>query len=160
MKVWIAVGVLAIALVGILVLQTYAFGPSDEEKVVAAMEEAIEAARNGEAGPVLDLLSRRMTFNEATVTNRTEIARYIRLAQPEFEVHDPRPVIYDETAHVVSPVTVRFTIMGNTQSSEIPQVRLEFERELTTRYLILPVSRWRLTTVESPSVPLPNIGTF
>lgn len=149
----VAAGLVLVALIA-LGLGAYLSGPSDEQLVREALQDSIEASRNGQPGGVLEHLSRSLTFNEVPVESRQDVANFIRNSRPSVELLTSDPPIRFEgsTAEMVADfhVAVAFGMVSIDQS--IRGVVVRFRRESGTRWLVLPASRWRIAEVSAPDI--------
>lgn len=125
-------------------------GPSDQELIDQALAEAIKAGREGRPGSVLELLSNEFRLNEQQIGSRSQVARAIRDYKPDVSVANTTAVISGDGAVIESPVTLRAQ-PPIPLSFEIPMVRMEFQRENATKWLVLPDKRWRLSRVTIPT---------
>ena len=145
MKKWL-IGIGAAALVSALCIPMF-FGPSDQKLIKEALQESVKASREGRPGGVMDYLSSSLKVNEEDVENRGEIGRYIKNARPEVVIENPTPVITGDTATVVSPVTVTFSIGPVSQPARIERVVITLAKETGTRFLIFPAPKWRIKEI-------------
>ncbi|MFQ3586395.1 MAG: hypothetical protein SNJ76_01845 [Fimbriimonadaceae bacterium] len=145
-----ALALLLVALIGAAGLFLVSrSGPSDQELIDRALADAIKAGREGRPGSVLELLSNEFRLNEQQIGSRSQVARAIRDYRPDVAVANTTAVISGDGAVIESPVTLR-TQPPIPLSFEIPMVRMEFQRESATRWLVLPDKRWRLSRVTIP----------
>lgn len=127
------------------------FGESDQVLIERALDESIQASKEGRPGGVMDFLSRELTFNEQQVGNWREVSRFIREQRPDVEVQDRKVVLLgDDRAEMRSPVRLSLKVLGFSQSVTIPEVRIEFEKESGRRYVVFPDRRWRVVRVHAP----------
>jgi hypothetical protein len=151
---WIALGLIALALVGFLA-QIYLFRPSDEEQIKQALEQSIEASREGQPGGVLDILLRSATFNDLPIDNRREVADTIRRLRPDLTVYNPEPIIDGDEAVIRSDVRVEFGL-GPLPDQEVSNVEIYFEQVPSTVYVIFPINEWKVSRVEAPGFQPPT----
>lgn len=152
MSIWVkrivffAVGlVIAFAMYAVLLPK-----PSDQKMIQDALEAAVVAGREGRPGSVLEHLSDSFEINGQQILNRSEIARFIRDQKPDVEVSSTVPTIEGSRAYIVT--SIRLEMSGPMKlSANIPNVRIEFTKEPSTRFLVIPSESWRLTRVEVPS---------
>jgi hypothetical protein len=158
MKIGIGLAVLLIAL-GAIRLGFFSKGPSDSELIRTAMNDAVVAAKEGRAGPVLDFLSDQVTLNDMMTPTKTQIANYIRQNKPEVVVKAEEPVVSGDSASMVTEVHVVVPVPGGSAYSQnFKNVTLLFKREAGVQWLILPAKAWRLTKVTTQEMP-PLDGT-
>lgn len=146
------VAVLAVALTG---------GPSDEEKILQALDDSIAASREGKAGGVLEHLSRSITFNGEPIASSGEISSYVRKAKPDIIVLNRDVEINGETATLVTPVDLELSYGPVSTSHRLDNVEITFRQEMGTRYGIIPASKWRVVEVKAPTfdfnMPMPGL---
>ncbi len=146
------VAVLAVALTG---------GQSDKEKILAALDESIEASREGRGGGVMEHLSRSITFNGEPIATKGEISSYVRKAKPDVTVIDRDVTISGETASIVSPVDLELSYGPISSTHRLDEVEITFRSETGTRFGIIPASKWRIVEVKAPTfdfdVPMPGL---
>lgn len=151
-KVGLGFGIALVVLFGL----KFALGrPTDEEAIQAALQEALEASREGRPGAVLDFVSRTLKVNneEAQNAGRGEVANYIRNAKPDIEVLNPKPVINGDTATIASPVKVSVRIAMVQTPPMTLNARIGLAKETGREWLIIPVPKWRVTTIEADNIP-------
>jgi hypothetical protein len=157
------------ALIGIVVLLAIVLGvkgvmtllgPSDQQLIKEALQEAIKASREGRAGSVMDFISQKLKVNEVKIMGR-DAADFIRQAKPEIVVKSINPVVNDAegTAIVQSTVNLKVSYLGFNIDRDVEGVTLKFARESAREWLIFPVKQWRLTDVSLPPDAIPaNLG--
>lgn len=149
----IALGCVAAA-AALLLVRAALDGPSDQELIRTAVDEAVAASKEGKPGPVLDFVSRSMTVNAQQVgAERGEIAQFIRQYRPEVEIVEFNPRIQGDEAVLMTPVRLKLRILTAETTQEVPDVTLRFRREAAVRWGIVPASRWRLTDVTADQLP-------
>jgi hypothetical protein len=150
-KIVILVAVVLAALLGIRFLLTQSSGASDQQQIEAALEESIQASKEGRPGGVMDKLSSRLHINEMdTSGNRNQIAEYIKKSKPDVTIQNRRAVVTGDEARIVSPVTIEANMLGQKMSRELQEVTLVFRKEDDREYLIIPTKKWKLAEVEVP----------
>jgi hypothetical protein len=149
--IWV-LGAVAAVIVALLVVRMVN-RPSDEEMIRRALQESLQASKEGRPGGVLDLLSRDLTVNEVD-PGRGQIARFVRDSRPDVDVLDDTPFIAGDEARIVSPVRIRAAILGYTMDRQIEDVTLIFRRERGREWVVLPVDKWRLYSVHAPNASL------
>lgn len=130
------------------------FGPSDRQLIKEALDESVKASREGRPGGVMDYLSSSLKFNEEDTGSRSEIADYVKRARPDIVIEDTTPTISGDTATVVSPVTVTFSLGPASQPVRIERVEITLAKETGTRFLILPAPKWRIRDVKTSQVDM------
>ena len=150
MKKWI-IGSTFVVVAGLVAL-FFATAPSDDELIVLALNESAKASREGKPGSVLDHLSRSLMFNGNVVADRSEIAKYVRLARPDVVFGPIRPVVNGDSAVVNSDVAVKFQFQGLSMDQTVPDVEVKLAREVGFRWIVFPASKWRITSISAPEV--------
>jgi hypothetical protein len=120
---------------------------SDSQLIREALQESIEAGKEGRPGSVLELLSRQFEVN-GYQPNARQISQYVKDLKPDVEIANPEPNIRGDEASIVSDVNLKLRFPP--QSFRIEDVTFQFQREQATQWLIFPASRWRLRSVEVP----------
>ncbi len=152
MRKWI-VGSSLVVVAGLVVL-FFATGPDDTDLINQAINESVVASKEGKPGSVLEHLSRSLSFNGMAVTDRTEIAKYIRLARPEVVFSTFHPEIDGDTAKVKADVSVKINYFSLQLDETVRDVEVTLARETGFRWLVFPASKWRITSVSAPELPL------
>ena len=150
MRNWI-IASSAVALAGLTVLFLVT-APTDEELIREALEESVQASRDGRPSAVLDHLSRSLTFNGMPVGSRSEIADFVRRTKPEIELGPVEPVIEGDVATVVTSVRVNVSLPGFSAGQKVSQVQIRLARERGVRWLLFPGARWRISEVTVPDL--------
>lgn len=148
-KAMVVIGVVAAILV---VLRFGLQSPSDQELISQALKESIQATKEGKPGGVLEHLSRSLVLNDEANVNRRDIADFIRDIKPDITVHDPKPTVAGERAEIVSDVTLKIGVLGVGISQNLSNVRIEFGREVGTKWGVFPTKAWRITSVSAPDI--------
>ena len=155
-KIGIASAVLLIALASIR-MGLFSRGPTDQEAIKAALDDATQAAKEGRAGPVLDFISTQLEYNGVAEINRSQIAKVVKESHPEVTIEKPDAAVSGDSATIVTPVHVKGQILGGSPiEQDFKNVTLIFRREDTLRWLIFPGKTWRLSKVSAPDAP--NVG--
>jgi hypothetical protein len=150
----LGVSLILVAVAGIAVhFLFFAKGTSDAEQIRQALRESIDAGKEGRAGSVLDLLSRQFSVNDSIAPTAREIARVVRDAKPDVEIENWEPVIRGDTATLVTPVLLSLG-MPFRVSLRVPEVRMEFQKENSVKWLIIPAKQWKLRRVRVPEESL------
>ena len=145
-KILMLIATVAILGIGFVLLQPK---PTDQQLIQNALDDAIQVGKDGRPGSVLEHLSESFEINGQQIVNRTEIARFIRDQRPSVEVTNMVAEVNGETATITSPVTLELS--GPMKfTSTIPNAKIEFTKEQTMRFLLIPDRQWRLTKVTVP----------
>lgn len=141
----IAVIVLILAWGGWRLYESVSPNEPDQVKIERALDRSIRDSKEGRPGGVLDLLSQKITINQANVgADRRQIADFIKNSKPSFDVQNKTAQIFGDEARIVSPVGLSLAPFGERTISE---VTLIFQRESDRAYGIIPVSRWKLVDI-------------
>lgn len=149
------VAVVLVVVVGLLAAVRFGlFSPkaSDQELIETALTEALQAAKEGRSGVVLDFISKQFTANTDFPIDRAQIARYIRENHPDVEVLNKKATVSGDSAFIVSPVRASIGFQGMKMSHQFDDVRLVFRREDSLEWLIFPSKKWRLVEVVAPGI--------
>ncbi len=142
-----AVGFVIFGIVVILIVNVIqvAMKPDPTEQMHAAVLEMREASLKGQAGGVLEHMSRSFRlpapYDEAASNQLAEFSRWIRQAQIErLEITDLRPEVRGETgivtAHVNAAVGSPFPFSFN------GPVEIRFRKEVHRRLFVIPEEKW------------------
>lgn len=142
--------------VALLVLRFTLFAPQpdDQALIAQALKESIEASKEGRAGGVLDLLSRKFKINEQA-PGRFDIAKFIREHKPDVTVYNKTAIVSGDTARIDTPVEVKLSYLNQNFDQRIDNVTLIFQKEEAHKFLVIPTTAWRLTDVEVPNNSIP-----
>jgi len=145
----IAKAVLAVVgvVVAITAVKVILFQPSDSQLIETALNESIRAGKEGRPGGVLEYLSRSLTVNSEAMVDRKSIADFVRRAKPDVILRNMRASVEGDRATVVTPVLVKFEGLGMSMEREIPDVTITLQKERGTKWLVLPVTQWRIVEV-------------
>jgi hypothetical protein len=143
----------AIVLLGLRVAMIFTHQPSDQDLIQQALTASLEASKKGEAGGVLDLLSKQFKVNQGSAPDTSEIADFIRRVKPDIQLEDRHALITGDQARIVTPVDL--SMLG--QSMQLKDVMLVFHKEQGHGFLFLPTPQWHLTEVRLPESQLPNL---
>jgi hypothetical protein len=158
-KVKIIVGYCAVAAVAVLVaFALLTPDPSDQELIKRALEDSIQASKEGRSGSVIELLSRNFTVNEQRVGSFRDVARIIRDQKPDVEIANWQPTVQGDKAEIVTLVTVKLGFPLR-QDVRLAEVRLQFEREPATKWLFVPSKAWKLKNVDVPDSTLGDLSS-
>ena len=150
MRNWI-IASSAVVLAGLTVLFIVT-APSDEDLIRAALEESVQASRDGRAGGVLGHLSPSLTFNGMPVASRAEIADFVRKSRPDVELGPVEPVIEGNVATVVTSVRINVSFLGYSADQKLSGVQIRLARETGVRWLLFPGTKWRISEVTVPDL--------
>jgi hypothetical protein len=151
----IVIFVLAAPLLGKFVMARF-FGPSDDQLVRQALNEAILAGREGRPGGVLEHLSNSFKINSQQPTTFDK-ADFIRNSRPDVSVDDPTPIVVGDTARITSDVEIKINLAGNRIAQKVEAVSMVFRREDGLEWLIVPVKKWRLEQVYVEGSAIPQL---
>ncbi len=133
--------------------------PSDQQQIQTALDDSIQASREGRPGGVLDLLSKNLTFNGEDASGyQGQVAQFIKKQRPDVTVVQPNPIVTGDEAQIVSPVNITVSLLGQTKTFNLKDVILTFHREQTMKFLIFPTTRWELTEVRAQTPPALDIS--
>lgn len=152
MKKWIITSAIVV-FVGLVVL-FFATAPSDEQLIDQAISESVLASKEGKSGGVLDHLSRSLTINGVPIKDRSEIAKYIRLASPKVVFGPYRPEIDGDEARVRTDVSVDINYLSFQMNQTVPDVEVILTRETGFRWVVFPASKWRIASISAPEIPV------
>lgn len=126
--------------------------PAQASDVVAALQQACAAGKDGTPGPVLDLLAKSFKFNGQSVNNG-QIAAAIRSMKPDVELKNPRVTVSGSNAAASADLVLRSTAAGGA-NYDLPQVQFVLERDLAVGPFLLPREVWRLKSADAgTSIP-------
>lgn len=125
---------------------------SDRDLIVAALNQSIQAGREGRPGGVLEHLSSNLSVNEQNPGARALIGRMIRDGKPDVQLSNVEPDIRGETATVISAARLRMTVGGMPVDRTFDEVRISFQKETGTRWLVIPSTEWRIVSVSVPGL--------
>ena len=146
------------ALLLVLRLTIFASQPNDQKQIAQALNDSIQAIKEGRPGGVLDLLSDKFKINDQA-PGSFNIAKFIREQKPDIDVANTTAVVSGDTARIDTPVHVKFSYLTQTFDQNVPNVTLIFQKEEGHRYIFFPDSEWHLTSVEVPNNSIPiDIG--
>ncbi len=156
---WIIVGLVTAFAIGFGVLAFRGANKSDKVLIAEALDEAIQAAREGRPGPVLDFISGRAELDGKSGVSRAQIADYIRKNKPDVNLANREPKIDGTTATIVTPVELELRILTFQQKIPIPEAVIKLERENATIYGVIPTQKWRVVDVSTNSSFAPELWT-
>lgn len=152
-RAWIIV--LALAAAGIALLFVIAQDNRPDEVLISeALDESIQASREGRPGGVLDFISNNLRVDGIGPVSKGQVARLIRENKPEVEITSRKTTVAGATAEMVADVRIKGTVQVMAFSAGFDRtfkgIRLGFAKEEARKYLIVPVRTWRLTEVNIP----------
>ena len=147
----IILSVVPLALLLLLLRVTiFASPPDDQKQIAQALQDSIQASREGRPGGVLDLLSDKFQINSQS-PNHFDIAKFIRENKPEVEVYNTNAIVSGDTARIDTPVHVKFHILTQEIDQKIDHVTLVFQKEDGHKFLFIPDKEWHLVDVQAPA---------
>lgn len=149
-----SIGLLVLLVAGKYVANTY-FGPSDETLIKKALDDALVASREGRPGGVLDFLGDSFKVNSTAIGGR-QVSDFIRNQKPDIQIDYRRPQFGVDTARMSSSARIKISIIGFDQDVTLKDITLDFKKEDSTDFLLLPVKKWRLTAIHVPQNSLPE----
>lgn len=129
--------------------------PSDEALIQTALDEAIQASKEGRPGSVIDLLANDFAVNGERFSTG-QIAERIRKMKPNIKFADRSPTISGDTANLRSSVALSLAIGP---SMSIDNVEVIFEKRSATRMLLFPTKKWEVTDVNVPEEAFEQFGS-
>jgi hypothetical protein len=157
-RAFLIVGTLLLMLIGGKVFIALNSPQDDRKQIQEALADSIKASKEGRAGGVLDKLSANIKYNDQDVAGASrDIARYIRDNKPDIEVQNTDPDVKGDEASIVSPVTLKMSLLGQSMSRELKEVTLIFRKEPDRAFLIFPTTRWKLAEVRVPDTSVSSL---
>ncbi len=150
----------SIAAIAVVVLLAYKyaalniFGPNDEQKIRASLDQMIVATKEGRPGGVFDFLGSQFKINSEQPTGG-QIANFIKDSHPDVKVPETKPFITGDTARVTASVSVKGSYLGFSLDRSFNNVSFVFQREDAHDWLVVPYKKWRLTQIVVPVDSLP-----
>lgn len=136
------VGLLVFLGVGLLSPQ-----PSDEQLIQKALDEALQAGKEGRPGSVLDFLADDFAVNGQRFSN-AQISERIRKMKPNIDFANRTPTVNGDSADLTSNVNLSISLPP--LKLDIADVQVKFEREDGRRLLFFPAKKWKMTDVQVP----------
>ncbi len=124
----------------------YVLGPTDDQLILEALEESVQASREGSSGGVLSRLASNFTYNNEDIGARTNAARWIQTLRPEITFFNRDIVKEGGKASITAPVKVVFAGGINV---DLNSVKVTFRKGTGTRYVIFPYANWQIESVVS-----------
>jgi hypothetical protein len=127
-------------------------GKQDDQKLISeALQESLQASKEGRPGGVLDKLSASFKFNDQEMTaNTRQIADFIKKQKPDVTIQNSEAVITGDEARIVSPVDLKVNFLGQSIDRRLKEVTIVFRKEEAREFLVIPTRKWRLTDVRVP----------
>ena len=150
---YVAIGGLVLLVGGKYVANTF-FGPSDEDLIRTALTEAITASKEGRPGGVMDFIGDSFKINNTNIGGR-QVADFVRNQKPDISIDYHKPQFGNDLARMTSTAKVKFGMLGFSQDIALKNITLDFKKESATDFLLLPVKKWRLVSVQVPVDALP-----
>ena len=150
--IFLVLGIAAALLV--LRLTVFAPQPDDQQLISQALQDSIQASKEGRAGGVLDILSQKFRINDQE-PGRFDIAKFIRERKPDITVYNNHAVVSGDTARIDTPVEVKLSFLNQNFDQRIDNVTLVFQKEEAHRFIVIPTTAWHLTDVEVPNNSIP-----
>jgi hypothetical protein len=132
--------------------------PDDKSLIQTALADAVKASREGRPGSVIDKLAENFTVNGAQ-PGIGNVVQIVKNNHPEVAIQDTDPMVSGDTAQISSDVSVKVTILTQTQSFTVKDAQLLFKKEDATEWLIFPTRKWRLSAIRVPPDSIPTIPT-
>lgn len=153
---------LAMVIAGLFVwkyLSLNVYGPSDQQLIREALNQAIEASREGRPGGVMELLGDKFHVNSDLPTSG-QVADFIKSGRPDVSVPETSAFVSGDSARLTAPVRVKFSYLGINLDQTVKDVTLEFTREPAHEWVLVPYHRWKLTGITVPEQFAPsNLGS-
>ena len=147
---WVA-GIVLVLLIAVRVAIGFGASPSDQAQIQKALQDSIQASKEGKPGGVMDLLSSQIKFNQQDAGgNMGSVAQFIKNQRPDVEVTNQQAIVTGDTAQITSPVNLKLDFLGQQRTVHLKNVVLIFKREATTHWLILPSKTWKLAEIDAP----------
>lgn len=140
-------GIAGVAILTFLGFGLFAPQPSDEALIQVALDEALQAGKEGRPGSVLDLLAEDFAVNGQRFSSG-QIAERIRKMKPNIEFSNRTPNVNGDAADLTSNVNLSISLPP--VKVDIPDVQVKFERENGRRLLFFPAKKWKMTDVQVP----------
>ncbi len=146
-KPLVIIGVVLVALIAIRLIVTRINQPSDQEQIQTALQESIEASREGRPGGVMDLLSANLRVNDIQAGATNQVRQFIRNSKPDVHLANKQAIVTGDEARIVSPVDLDLDYLGVKKQVHIDEATLVFHREDAREWLVIPTKKWRLSEV-------------
>jgi hypothetical protein len=150
-----------LALVGIALMAFVWMGlsanrSSDQQLIEQALNDSIAASKAGRPGSVLELLSQNFKVNDEEYGSRSQIAKAIRDYRPDIKLQSTAAQVEGHSAEINSNIDL--SLSGPLPLSlTIPNAKLQFEKELGTKWLLFPDRRWKLVRVTIPEESMQSL---
>jgi hypothetical protein len=130
--------------------------PSDQAQIQKALQDSLQASREGKPGGVLALLSDQLKVNNQLPPEYSQISQFVRESRPDITVDRTQALVTGDEARIVSPVEVKLDLVGQTMQQHLDNVTLVFRKEPAREFLFVPTTAWRLAEVRLPENGLVN----
>ncbi len=147
--VFIAIGILVL-LLAIRIGVGFINQPDDRALIKQAIDDSVQASRQGKPGGVLDLLSRNFKFNDIQLGNSGQVANLIRESKPELSISNLAPIVTGDDARLTTPIDLKLNLLGHETSGHINDVHMVFKKEEAREWLVIPTHKWRLVEITAP----------
>jgi hypothetical protein len=156
-KTGLVIGLCAGAIVVLLGLRMTLFAPhqNDQEMIRDALAQSIKDSKDGKAGSLMDLLSDKFKVN-GTQESQHDIARLVKQWRPDITVDSEDPIVSGDTAKIISTVHLKVSLPGGEIDKDVPNVTFTFQREDSSKFLVIPTKKWKLTDVDVPPGSIPT----
>jgi len=120
--------------------------PNDQEQIKEALNNAIQASKEGRPGGVLDYIADTIEVNGAKYRSGQEVANAIKKYKPDVKVQKMDPVVNGDKGTITSDVQLSIAI----KTISIPNVTFKFGKEQGHKWLVVPTNDWKLEGVDLP----------
>ena len=143
-KLAIAVSIL---LLGLISYSLFGPKPDDRDQILTALKDSIAASKEGRTGSVLELLSRNFKLNGEGI-NGSQVVSMINKYRPNISISNKNPDIDGDKAVIRSSAALEVSLPPLTLN--LDRVSLNFERQQTFHWMIIPSHDWKLVSVSIP----------
>jgi hypothetical protein len=143
-------------LIGVIIFPLFN-GPTDEEMILEVLQQSADASEAGQPGGVLDALSRTITYNGRPVSDRSEVAEFIKTSHPSIDFLDLRTTIEEDEANVLADIELGMA-GGLGPKFNLNGVEIRLAKETGTKWLIIPTPKWRIVEIKTPSFDAGSLG--
>lgn len=128
----------------------------DDQKLIAkALDDAVEAGRQGRPGGVLENLSFNISVNGTDYSGQQrQIGDFIKKNNPDVSFENKRAVVTENEATIVTPAVIKLSLLGNNMQRHVDNVTLIFRKEDDREWLIFPTRRWKLAQMRIPDTAI------
>ncbi len=138
------------ALLLFLRLTLFAPAHNDQKEIAQALQDSIQAGREGRPGVVMDFLSDKFKINGQT-PSRNQVEKFVRNNKPDIEVFNNNAVVSGDTARIDTSVHVKFHILTQEFDQKVDNVTLVFQKEDGHKFIFIPDTEWHLVQVQAPT---------